>query len=50
MAESGDVVVEKTQGHWMTTGDPKNYLFALLEYTFRTESFGDELKEFVKNA
>ena len=50
MAESGDVVVEKTQGYWMTTGDPKNYLFALLEYTFRTESFGDELKEFVKNA
>lgn len=50
MAKKGEVVVEKTNGHWMTTGDPKNYMFALLEYTFRAEDFGDEIKAFVKNA
>ena len=50
MAKKGEVVVEKTNGHWMTTGDPKNYMFALLEYTFRSEDFGDEIKAFVKNA
>ncbi|MDO4978734.1 MAG: sugar phosphate nucleotidyltransferase [Candidatus Saccharibacteria bacterium] len=48
MAEEGDVIVEKTRGHWMTTGDPKNYLMALLEYTFENEDFADDVKEFVK--
>ena len=50
MAEEGDVIVEKTRGHWMTTGDPKNYMFALMQYTFDNEDFGDDIKEFVKNA
>lgn len=26
MVNDGDVIVEKTHGEWMTTGDPKNYL------------------------
>lgn len=50
MTEEGDVIVEKTKGRWMTTGDPKNYMFALMQYTFDNEDFGDEIKEFVKNA
>ena len=50
MAESGNVYVEKTRGNWMTTGDPKNYMFALMKYTFDNEDFGDDIKEFVKNA
>jgi UTP--glucose-1-phosphate uridylyltransferase len=50
MAESGDVIVEKTKGHWMTTGDPKNYMFALMQYTFDNEDWAGEIKEFVKNA
>ncbi|MBQ6486290.1 NTP transferase domain-containing protein [Candidatus Saccharibacteria bacterium] len=50
MAEEGNVYVEKTRGNWMTTGDPKNYMFALMRYTFDNEDFGDEIKEFVKNA
>lgn len=50
MAEEGNVYVEKTRGNWMTTGDPKNYMFALMRYTFDNEDFGDDIKEFVKNA
>ncbi len=50
MAEEGNVYVEKTRGNWMTTGDPKNYMFALMRYTLDNEDFGDDIKEFVKNA
>ncbi len=49
MAESGNVYVEKTEGRWMTTGDPKNYMFALLRYTLDNEDFADDVREFVKN-
>ena len=33
LAESGDVYVVKSKGHWLTTGDPKNYFKAYCEYT-----------------
>lgn len=32
MAEEGDVYVVKTEGQWMTTGDPANYSAALKKY------------------
>lgn len=32
MAEEGDVYVVKTEGQWMTTGDPQNYSAALKKY------------------
>lgn len=32
MAEEGDVYVVKTEGQWMTTGDPQNYSAALRKY------------------
>jgi len=32
LAEHGDVVVARSQGKWITTGDPKNYFMALSEY------------------
>ncbi|MBQ2638760.1 NTP transferase domain-containing protein [Candidatus Saccharibacteria bacterium] len=50
MAKTGNVYVEKTKGTWMTTGDPKNYMFAHLRYTLDNEDYAEELKEFVKNA
>jgi len=50
MAKDGNVYVEKTRGHWMTTGDPKNYMMALLRYTMDNEDFAGDVKEFVKNA
>jgi len=48
MTEDGPVYVEKTDGYWMTTGDPKNYMLAHLYFTLKTEKFADEIREFVK--
>jgi len=44
MAESGEVLVEKTKGEWMTTGDPKNYFLAHLKYVMDHEDYADEVK------
>ena len=44
MAETGNVYVEKTHGHWMTTGDPKNYFMAHLQYVLDNESYADDVK------
>ena len=41
----GDVIVEKTRGEWMTTGDPKNYLQAYLKYAAEVDGLGDLIKE-----
>ena len=35
LAEHGDVLVAKSEGHWITTGDPKNYYMALSEFARR---------------
>jgi UTP--glucose-1-phosphate uridylyltransferase len=43
MANDGDVYVKPTKGKWMTTGDPKNYFLAHLEYALEYESYGEEL-------
>ena len=48
MAESGNVYVEKTEGEWMTTGDPKNYFMAHLKYTLDNEDFADDIRVFIK--
>jgi UTP--glucose-1-phosphate uridylyltransferase len=32
LAKAGDVLVVTSQGEWLTTGDPKNYFLAQLEY------------------
>lgn len=50
MAEEGNVYVEKTKGKWMTTGDPKNYIMALLRYILDNEDYADDVREFVKNS
>lgn len=49
LAATGDVIVAKSEGKWITTGDPKNYFFALLEYTMRNSDFTDEIKNFIAN-
>ncbi len=48
MAETGEVYVEKTRGSWMTTGDPKNYFMALLQYTLENEDFAEDIKKEIK--
>jgi len=46
---TGKVYAKQTSGLWMTTGDPKNYSFALLKYILDTESYAGEIREFIKN-
>lgn len=46
LATTGDVRVVKTDGEWVTTGDPKNYFFAHLRYVLENEPYADELAEF----
>lgn len=48
MVDDGNVYVEKTQGCWMTTGDPKNYSLASLYYAIKYEKYGQDLVDFLK--
>lgn len=45
MASKGDVYVAKTEGEWMTTGDPKNYFIAHMKYVMEHEKYADDVKE-----
>lgn len=47
IAKTGKVYVEKTAGRWRTTGDPKNYFMAQLEYVLENEEYADEVRDFV---
>lgn len=49
IAETGNVYVEKTRGHWVTTGDPKNYFFAHVEYVLGYEKYADDFRSFMNN-
>ncbi len=49
LAEHGDVVVAHSRGKWITTGDPKNYFMAHLQYVMDHTDYADDVKEFVKN-
>ena len=44
LTETGNVYVEKTNGYWMTTGDPKNYFLAHLDYVMKNESYADDVR------
>lgn len=45
MAHDGDVYVAKTEGEWMTTGDPKNYFIAHLKYVMDHEAYADDVRD-----
>ena len=47
LAETGDVVIARSSGKWITTGDPKNYFMAHLEYVLRNSDYADEVRKFV---
>ena len=47
LAEKGDVVVARSAGKWITTGDPKNYFMAHLEYVLRNSDYADDVRKFV---
>ncbi|MDR3125479.1 MAG: NTP transferase domain-containing protein [Candidatus Nomurabacteria bacterium] len=48
LASEGDVIVEKTSGHWLTTGDPKNYLLAQLTDATAHADWLDDIKRIIK--
>ncbi len=48
LAEKGDVIVAKSQGKWITTGDPKNYFLAHLEYVLTETDYKDDVKKIVE--
>ena len=50
LAEHGDVIVAKSQGKWITTGDPKNYFLAHLEYVLSNTDYKDDIKKIVDSA
>lgn len=47
LAETGDVIVAKSEGKWITTGDPKNYFMAHLEYVLRNADYADDVRKFI---
>lgn len=49
IAAQGNIYVERTAGQWRTTGDPKNYFIAQLEYILGHADYADEIREFIKN-
>lgn len=48
LAETGDVLVARSEGKWITTGDPKNYFMAHLEYVLSETDYGAEVKKFIE--
>ncbi|MBR3116090.1 NTP transferase domain-containing protein [Candidatus Saccharibacteria bacterium] len=49
LAEHGDVIVARSQGKWITTGDPKNYFLAHLEYVLSETDYADDVRKIVYN-
>lgn len=45
--EGKHVLVQKTKGEWMTTGDPENYFKAHLRYVMSTERYGKKVRDWV---
>ena len=48
LAEHGDVVVAYSKGKWITTGDPKNYFMAHLEYVLNHTDYAEDVKKFIE--
>ena len=47
LAEHGNVVVAHSRGKWITTGDPKNYFMAHLEYVMNYTDYADDVKKYI---
>lgn len=48
IAKDSKVLVEKTKGEWMTTGDPENYFKAHLKFVVEQEKYGEKVVSFFK--
>ena len=49
LTEVGDVVIVKSQGKWITTGDPKNYFLAHLEFVLSETDYAEDVKKMIEN-
>ena len=49
LAETGDVMVAHSRGKWITTGDPKNYFMAHLEYVMNHTDYAEDVKKYVES-
>ena len=47
LAEHGDVIVARSEGKWITTGDPKNYFLAHLEYVLSETDYAEDVQKIV---
>ena len=47
LAEHGDVLVARSKGRWITTGDPKNYFLAHLNYVLSETDYADDVRKFI---
>jgi UTP--glucose-1-phosphate uridylyltransferase len=48
LAEEGDVLVVPSEGKWLTTGDPRNYIMAQIQYVLDSEDYADDIREMLK--
>jgi len=48
IAKTHNVMVEKTKGEWLTTGDPENYFHAYLKFVIQHEKYGSKVEGWVK--
>lgn len=44
---TGHVYAKETTGKWVTTGDPKNYFMAHLEYVLNNTDYADDVRKFI---
>ena len=50
LTKLGPVYVEKTEGEWMTTGDPQNYFMAHLKYVLDNEKYADAVRDYISQS
>ena len=48
VAKTKRILVGKTKGEWMTTGDPENYFKAHLKFVIDQEKYGKKVSEWIK--
>lgn len=49
VAKTSRVLVEKTKGQWMTTGDPANYFRAHLRFVMKYEPYGVQVNDWIRD-
>ena len=49
MAKEADVYAKIIDGEWLTTGDPHNYLNAVIRYAMQREDYKEEILKMVNS-